>query len=225
MQDRNIEQRRGILKAFIGTAAGAALMPHLLSEALAQQDRPRAAVIQTLDGDIRVNDRPAAVGTAVRTGDSISSGRGSYAIWTMEGDAYLIRQNSRIQISGVQATATLFRLLAGRLLSVFEKGGQRTLMASTATIGIRGTGVYLEAYRDRAYFCLCYGTADVETRAGARESLASKYHETPRLIYADNRPQPMISGPVINHSDAELIMLEALVGRRPPQDFLANVRY
>lgn len=225
MHHQSNAARRNVLKAFVGTAAGAALMPHLLSEALAQQEKPRSAVIQTLDGDIRVNDRPATVGTAVRTGDTISSGRGSYAIWTMEGDAYLIRQNSRIQISGAQATATLFRLLTGRLLSVFEKGGQRTLTASTATIGIRGTGVYLEAYRDRAYFCLCYGAADVETRAGAKESLVSKYHETPRLIYADNRPQPMISGPVVNHSDAELIMLEALVGRRPPQDFLANVRY
>jgi hypothetical protein len=218
-------ERRRLLKGLVGSTVGAALMPHLLSEALAQQDKPRASVIQTLDGDVRVNDRPATVGTAVRSGDTISSGRGSYAIWTLEGDAFLIRQNSRVQISGGQAAATLFRLLTGRLLSVFDKGGQRTLTASTATIGIRGTGVYLEAYRDRAYFCLCYGAADVETRAGMRESLVSKYHETPRLIYADNRPQPMISGPVVNHSDAELIMLEGLLGRRPPQDFLANVRY
>ena len=108
---------------------------------------------------------------------------------------------------------------------MFQTGGARTLTASTATIGIRGTGCYLEAYRDRAYFCLCYGSADIETRTGAKESLATRYHESPRIIYADNRPSPMISGPVVNHSDAELIMLESLVERRPPQTFLDNVRY
>ena len=219
-----LERRRG-LKAFAGTAAGAALMPHLLSEALAPQDKPRSAEIRTLEGDVRINDRPATVGTAVRPGDTIVSGRGSYAIWTLENDAFLIRQNSRLQIAGAQTTATLFRMVTGKLLSVFQTGGARTLTASTATIGIRGTGCYLEAYRDRAYFCLCYGTADVETRTGAKESLATRYHESPRIIYADNRPSPMISGPVVNHSDAELIMLESLVGRRPPQTFLDNVRY
>ena len=218
-------QRRRVLKTFATSAAGAALMPHLLSEALAQQDKPRAAVIQTLEGDVRINDRPATVGTAVRPGDTLASGRGSYAIWTMENDAFLIRQNSRLQIAGAQTTATLFRMVTGKLLSVFQSGGARTLTASTATIGIRGTGCYLEAYRDRAYFCLCYGSAELESRAGAKESFTSRYHETPRIIYADNRPAPMISGPVVNHSDAELIMLEALVGRRPPQTFIDNVRY
>lgn len=220
-----LQQRRRLLKTFVGTTAGAALMPHLLSEALAQQDKPRTAMIQTLEGDVRVNDRPATVGTAVRPGDTLVSGRGSYAIWTMENDAFLIRQNSRLQIAGVQTSATLFRMVTGKLLSVFQPGGGRTLTAGTATIGIRGTGVYLEAYRDRAYFCLCYGSADLESRNGAKESITSRYHEAPRIIYADNRPSPMISGPVVNHSDAELIMLEALLGRRPPQTFLDNVRY
>lgn len=218
-------QRRALLKGFAATAAGAALMPHLLAAALAQQEKPRTAMIHTLEGDVRVNDRPATVGTAIRSGDTLSSGRGSYATWTLEGDAFLIRQNSRLIISGAQNAATLFRIVTGRMLSVFAKGGQRTLSASTATIGIRGTGAYLEAYRDRAYFCLCYGAADIETRTGAKESLVSRYHETPRIIYADNRPSPMITGPVVNHSDAELIMLEALMGRRPPQSFLDNVRY
>ena len=220
-----ILERRRVLKAFAGSAAGAALMPHLLSEALAQQDKPRSAEIRTLEGDVRVNDRPATVGTAVRPGDTIVSGRGSYAIWTLENDVFLIRQNSRQQIAGAQTTATLFRLVTGKLLSVFQPGGGRTLTAATATIGIRGTGCYLEAYRDRAYFCLCYGSAELESRAGAKESLTSRYHETPRIIYSDNRPAPMISGPVVNHSDAELIMLESLIGRRPPQTFLDNVRY
>ena len=69
---------------------------------------------------------------------------------------------------------TMFRMVTGHLLSVFAKGGQRTLSASTATIGIRGTGAYLEAWRDRAYFCLCYGAADVETRAGRGQDVVRR---------------------------------------------------
>jgi hypothetical protein len=29
-------------------------------------------------------------------------------------------------------------------------------------------------------------------------------------------PSMMVTAPVINHTDAELVMLEALVGRKPP---------
>ena len=220
-----MQERRRVLKAFVSSAAGAALMPHLLADALAQQDKPRSAMIQTLEGDVRINDRPATVGTAIRPGDTIASGRGSYAIWTLENDAFLIRQNSRLQIAGLQNTATLFRMVTGKLLSVFQPGGARTLTASTATIGIRGTGCYLEANRDHAYFCLCYGAADIESRGGMKESMQSRYHESPRMIFSDNRRTPMTGGPIKNHSDAELIMLEALVGRKPPQTFLDNVRY
>jgi hypothetical protein len=35
------------------------------------------------------------------------------------------------------------------------------LKTKTATVGIRGTGVYLEADPEQTYFCTCYGVADV----------------------------------------------------------------
>ena len=57
------------------------------------------------------------------------------------------------------------RLLTGSLLSVFgERGANQALSVntSTATIGIRGTGIYMEAEPDLTYLCTCYGTvADV----------------------------------------------------------------
>ena len=52
----------------------------------------------------------------------------------------------------------------------------------------------------------------------ARETVHSTHHSAPRYIYAHGEmPIQMIEpAPVVNHTDAELIMLEALVGRKPP---------
>ena len=46
--------------------------------------------------------------------------------------------------------------------------------------------------------------------------MVTKYHDRPYLLSADAGVPPMQAAPVINHTDAELIMLEALKGRRPP---------
>jgi hypothetical protein len=52
----------------------------------------------------------------------------------------------------------------------------------------------------------------------AREAVKATHHDAPRYIHAHGEmPIKMIeSAPVVNHTDAELIMLEALVGRKPP---------
>ncbi len=52
----------------------------------------------------------------------------------------------------------------------------------------------------------------------ARETVSTTHHDAPRYICVRGEmPIKMIDvAPVINHSDAELIMLEALVGREPP---------
>ena len=52
----------------------------------------------------------------------------------------------------------------------------------------------------------------------ARETVQTTHHDAPRYVYAQGEmPIKMIAvAPVINHSDTELVMLEALVGRKPP---------
>jgi len=90
--------------------------------------------------------------------------------------------------------------------------------SGSATIGIRGTAAYLEAEPDRTYVCTCYGEAVLEPLAepAARETVRTRHHEQPRYIMPKGAPQMIMRAPVINHSDAELEMLEALVGRKPP---------
>ena len=43
------------------------------------------------------------------------------------------------------------RIVTGAVLSVFSPGAQRKITVRTATIGIRGTAVYVEDMPDRAY--------------------------------------------------------------------------
>ncbi|RJG00313.1 hypothetical protein [Noviherbaspirillum sedimenti] len=50
----------------------------------------------------------------------------------------------------------------------------------------------------------------------AREIVRTRHHERPMLIGDQRGPAMMAKAPVINHTDAELTMLENLVGRRPP---------
>jgi hypothetical protein len=105
------------------------------------------------------------------------------------------------------------KLLAGKLLSVFEKG-ERRLTTATAVAGIRGTGIYLESEEERSYLCLCYGKAKLSpiNAPQLQENVITRHHESPRWVYPDR----MEAAALINHSDDELILLESLTGRVPP---------
>ena len=50
----------------------------------------------------------------------------------------------------------------------------------------------------------------------AAETVRTKHHEQPRYIYGKGMPRMLEAAPVINHTDAELQMLETLVGRKVP---------
>ena len=134
-------------------------------------------------------------------------------------DAFLIRERSELLTAGRSVLTGSLRLVTGKLLSVFGRGS-RSITTPTATIGIRGTGIYIEAEAERTYVCTCYGLVDLQASnmPEARETVMTTHHDAPRYIYAHGEmPIKMIEpAPVINHTDAELIMLEALVGRKPP---------
>ena len=105
---------------------------------------------------------------------------------------------------------------SGRVLSVFGKKPV-VIKAANATIGIRGTGAYVEVDPGKVYFCLCYGEADLDGPGmSAPKRIKTTHHESPLVI--TDRGGVMVADPagVVNHTDDELVMLEALVGREPP---------
>jgi hypothetical protein len=195
--------RRGWL---IGTAA---LL--LVRRALAQGGIQTG--LRRVEGDVRVNGAAARPGMQIGPGDSVATGAGALAVFVVGRDAMLVRQQSRLAL-----LEDGLRIAAGAVLSVFEPGRRREIETGTAVIGIRGTGIYVEAEPDRTYVCTCYGEAVLEPRAdpAASETVRTMHHDQPRYIMAKGAPQMIMRAPVVNHTDAELEMLEALVGRKPP---------
>lgn len=174
--------------------------------------------IYRVRGEARVNGALARKGAPVKPGDTVATSAGGEVVFVINRDAFLLRGNSRLEVGG--AAADVFRIITGALLSVYQPGERKTLRAQTATIGIRGTGIYVESAPDKTYACTCYGEAELipDHDPAARETVRTTHHDQPRYIMAGGAPQMIMKGPVINHTDAELIMLEALVGRRVPFD-------
>ncbi len=181
--------------------------------------------VYRLKGTAFVNDNPASENSRIRAGDTVRTGPGSEFIFAVGGDSFLLRGDSEIVITGSNYFIDSMRVLTGRILSVFarrEANRPLNLFASTATIGIRGSGVYLEAEPEQTYVCTCYGRITLASSLDPndRESITSKNHDEPR--YISNRPSNgsrIREAPVINHSNQELELLEAIVGREVPAGF------
>ena len=168
-----------------------------------------------------MNSKPAREGQLIGPGDTIVTGPGSEAIYVIGQDAFLQRESSTISF-GADAAQNLMRVVTGKILSVFGKG-PRAIQVATATIGIRGTGCYIEdegtGAKARTYFCLCYGSVELTPSAAPqeRESYSTTHHDKPMYIHNDMKmPKMMVPAGIINHSDDELKLLESLVGRWPP---------
>jgi hypothetical protein len=164
--------------------------------------------------DALAQDRvPANVRRDARPGDKLSTGADAEMVFVVQRDAILLRRSSSLEL-----LKNGFRLVTGAALAVFAPGARKTLQTPTATVGIRGTAAYLQAERSRTYVCICYGEAVLEPVADpkARETVRTKHHEQPRYIMAKGAPRMVMPAPVLNHTDAELTMLESLVGRKPP---------
>lgn len=206
-------QRRQLLKRLAMLAVVERLGS--LRAAWAAGTSPATPGLQRFSGQVTVNGVPARAGMPIKPGDTIATGPGSEAIYVIGKDAYLQRDRSVVSISGDVLKAGL-RVITGKLLAVFGKGDKR-IETATATIGIRGTGCYIESAPDKVYFCLCYGKAEVASlRDPAHtESIETRYHDHPVYLHTDGS-QMMVPAAVINHTDNELYLLESLVGRVPP---------
>ena len=206
-------QRRAVLSGLGGAALYLAIQ-----DLFAQGKAPRG--VARVRGDASVNGVAAKPGMAVRPGDRVVTGANGEIVWVIGRDAMLLRADSQVELNGAagRIIANGFRVVTGAILSVFAAGQAKTVTTLTATIGIRGTGVYIESEPDRTYVCTCYGEAELAASddPAAREIVNTEHHEQPRYIYPKGMPRMIEKAPFINHTDAELILLESLVGRKPP---------
>ena len=207
-------------RSLLGLAAGLPLATQLarVRDALAAGRIEKG--VYRVRGDARVNGAPAKQGQDVRAGDVVTTGPNGEIVFVIARDAMLVRANSRVEVSGTVGALVEsgLRIVTGAVLSVFSPGERRRIVTKTATIGIRGTAVYVEAQRDKTYVCTCYGVADLEATQDprARETVQTQHHDEPRYVMGLGAPKMIMGAKVVNHTDAELIFLESLVGRQPP---------
>jgi hypothetical protein len=226
--NRNGERRRAWLRRFIASGVlGAAGSAGLVRVAVAMARRPFPEGVQQLKGDVRVNGKPATPGMPVNPGDRVVTGANSSVVFVIGSDAYLLRDHTELRIDGTRAEKSpggellapvvkALQILRGKVLAVFGRG-EKQINTPTVTVGVRGTAVYVEAEPKRSYVCTCYGEAVLQSKVpGIQETVKTQHHEAPRYIHAPGASQVIEKANVVNHTDDELVMLEALMGRSPP---------
>jgi hypothetical protein len=218
------ESRRDLLVRALASGMFIAGQAGGVGQAMAQvlgrvpKPLPKGQSFYEVNGVVRVNGQPARLDTRVGPNDVVETGKGAQAIFVVGTEALLLRGESRLEMKGTDVVVSQLRLLTGAMLSVFGRGN-RTVIGSTSTIGIRGTGVYVEAQPDMTYVCTCYGTTDIAASDDPKvsEQIVSVHHDKPRYVLAKpDKGRRIVPAPFKNHTDLELTLIESLVGRTPP---------
>lgn len=223
-EDKDDPRRKFLIDALgVGVFAGAnAAGLFQTSHALGKvpPKLPKGRSIYKLEGSVTVDGKFADINTPIGPNSLIKTGSGSHVIFVVASDAFILRSNSQLQMGGSGLLVKGMRMLSGKLLSVFGKREEtHTITTSTASIGIRGTGMYLESDPGVSYVCTCYGHTQVIANADPSvfEDIVTKHHDKPRYVLAATGGKKLIlPAPVINHTDIELELIEELVGRKTP---------
>jgi hypothetical protein len=182
---------------------------------------PPGKSVYRISGEVEINGKPGTLESKITGGSIIKTGRNSELVYVVNESAYIARPQTEIVIETASEGAFVsgLRLLTGKLLSVFPSGRPVKLTTRVASIGIRGTGVYLESDPEQTYFCTCYGVADVNATNDpqSKETVAATHHDRPLYILGNEPAGKNIrNAPFVNHTDQELMLIETLVGRTPP---------
>ena len=218
------EQRRQILVTALtaGAFSLASPMIHAAWWGLTPRKLAKQESIFSLEGDVTINGVKATNDTRIDADAYIQTGDNSNIIFVVGTDAFIVRSNSSMQLAGSHFFLDALRLISGKVLTVFGKRSQQkplNLITPVATIGVRGTGVYMESEPDETYLCTCYGTTQISSNEDPNDAveLTTVHHDAPKFITKNPVKGSRISkAPFRNHTDLELKMLETLVGREVP---------
>ena len=235
MSSNSINTRRAFLeKAFNtgiwATVASSGLLSSLVN-AMAEvpAELPLGQSIYNFEGEVTVDGivvtKSNMTKTVIRANSVVTTGQNSWIMFAVGKDAHHLRENSHLALESTGLFEEAMRLLTGSVLSVFAKREptekQFKMHTTTATVGIRGTAVYAESDTtlNRSYVCTCYGEVDVSAISdpSISENIKSAHHDNPLYIYADTSQGDFIQpAPMKNHTDVELSLIEAIVGRAVP---------
>jgi hypothetical protein len=225
--DKTEDPRRRLLIQALAAGLFSAGLPGGRAQAAMPSKLPSGA-IYSLSGEALVNGKAATAATRIGANDTVETTKGGKIVFVVGENAMIQRSDTRVVLQATQGDSMLLsglRLITGALLCVFAREEPKRIMTATASIEIRGTGVYMESNPEQTYFCTCYGVAEI-TANNDRESkvtVSSKHHDRPLYIVAGAGSGKSISdAPFVNHTDQELMLIETLVGRTPPFVFPAD---
>jgi hypothetical protein len=219
-------RRRTLLQWLAAGAFGGASLGS--QEALAQllgappTKLPAGRSVYRIAGDVTVDGKRATLETVVNGGSVVETARNSEIVYVVGESAYIAREATKVIVETAEPSSRIvsgLKLLQGKLLSVFPSRRPVQMTTQVASIGIRGTGVYLESDPSQTYFCTCYGITDVASLKDpeSKDTVAATHHDKPLYVLADQPGGKAIRpAPFINHTDQELQLIETLVGREPP---------
>jgi len=231
--DAEDPRRAFLLKALAAGLLAAGGIPAAKAQFFGRKPQrlPPGQSVYEAAGTVTVNGQAATSATRISASDRVETGKGAQLIFVVGFDAFLLRENSRLELSGASGIVNTLRLATGALLSVFGAGSKRVLTTTSAT-GIRGTGLYVESEPERSYVCTCYGEVLISALddGDVSERIVSKHHDAPRYVLKAGAARRIQPAPFINHTDVELALIEALVGRTPPfslfdEDYGGTRRY
>lgn len=228
-------QRRQFL-LYLAAGAAAAMLPAnvLAAGPLLPAPLPAGRSVFRIKGHAWVNGQRVTPATRIGPNDTIKTSQHGELVFAVGNHAMLLRGGSHLVLHEKKGSSEgtsligLLELFAGKLLSASRNKGMR-INTPTTTIGVRGTGVYLETYPDKTLFCTCYGDVDVASSrdAASTTSVHATHHNRPLAIFEEapagkcihdikDLVRPGHKFTELKHTDAELMMIEALVGREPP---------
>ena len=175
--------------------------------------------IHLIEGTVTVNGKRITAQSKIQSGDEIAVSKNGQLIFSMGQDAFLVRGGSELSlIADNNLLVSSLRLITGAMLGVFGPRVNTTrIVTSTAIIGIRGTAVYVDATPHQCYTCTCYGHTDL-IAANQHEDVIASHHNAHIVTSTPAGTMHMQAFEVKGHTDDELRMLEAFVGRKPKFD-------
>jgi hypothetical protein len=190
---------------------------------------PANQSIFRMSGKVTINGTPATPTSRIVAGDALQVDADGELVFVVNANAMILRGDSELKIDAratsgggsEPAVIGALHLMKGKLLSVSRFNPMRVHTVA-ANIAIGGTGFYIESDAARTYFCTCYGSTEVTATADPRVriTIESEHHDRP--VYIMTKPADgklIVSAPFVDHSDIELALIEALVGRTTPFAF------
>jgi len=174
-------------------------------------------VIHKIKGEVYVNGSKATKDYELKNGDKIETRDGLVTL-LFEDEIYKLRSNTVFILpdNEVKSPSTLIK---GAVIAAFKKKGERKMkIHNTATLSIRGTGVYVKNIAgEKKRYCLCYGKSALETDNHLHSAnTESKYHEEFIISSTGKIRKFKLNEFEMNHYSLENIELEKVLGNETP---------